>query len=119
VHGSSALCAGWLGEVCQAAGAAVCSHPARREKPHGIGVDTNILLRLWPNDDQAQNQRIDALLAVHGATPESLLVIAATLGAALHTLRSAFDQDKAALPLAVRSLLDETAFAFEIALRQC
>ena len=29
------------------------------------------------------------------------------------TLKAAFDQDKAAQALAVRSLLDETAFAFE------
>jgi predicted nucleic-acid-binding protein len=28
-----------------------------------IGIDTNILLRLWLNDDPAQNRRIDALLA--------------------------------------------------------
>jgi hypothetical protein len=28
-----------------------------------IGIDTNVLLRLWLNDDPAQNTRIDALLA--------------------------------------------------------
>jgi hypothetical protein len=45
-----------------------------RPKPDGpeiqwptIGIDTNILLRHWLNDDPAPNQRIDALLAVHGS----------------------------------------------------
>ena len=78
-----------------------------------IGLDTNILLRLWLNDDPAQNKRIDALLAEHGGTPESLLVTDVVLAEAMWTLRSAFDQDKAAQLLAARSLLNETAFAFE------
>ena len=68
-----------------------------------IGVDTNILLRLWLNDDPAQNKRIDALL----------LVTDVVLVESVWTLKAAFDQDKAAQTLAVRSLLDETAFAFE------
>ena len=78
-----------------------------------IGIDTNILLRLWLNDDPAQNRRIDVLLAAHGGTPGSLLVTDVVLAEAVWTLRSAFDQDKAAQLLAVRSLLAETAFAFE------
>jgi predicted nucleic-acid-binding protein len=32
-----------------------------------IGIDTNILLRLWLDDDPAQSRRIDALLKAHGA----------------------------------------------------
>jgi predicted nucleic-acid-binding protein len=78
-----------------------------------IGIDTNILLRLWLNDDPAQNKRIDALLTAHGGTPGSLLVTDVVLAEAVWTLKSAFDQDKPAQLLAVRSLLDETAFAFE------
>jgi predicted nucleic-acid-binding protein len=78
-----------------------------------IGIDTNILLRLWLNDAPAQNKRIDALLAAHGNTPESVLVTDVVLAEALWTLHSAYRQDKAAQRLAVRSLLDETAFAFE------
>ena len=78
-----------------------------------IGIDTNILLRLWLNDDPAKNRRIDVLLAAHGGTPGSLLVTDVVLAEAVWTLRSAFDQDKAAQLLAVRSLLAETAFAFE------
>ena len=78
-----------------------------------IGIDANILLRLWLDDDPAQNRRIDTLLAEHGGAPESLLVTDVVLAEALWTLRSAFEQDKAAQLLAVRSLLDETAFAFE------
>ncbi len=78
-----------------------------------IGIDTNILLRLWLDDDPAQNKRIDALLAEHGGTPGSLLVTDVVLAEAVWTLRSAFDQDKAQQLLAIRSLLNETAFAFE------
>ena len=78
-----------------------------------IGIDTNILLRLWLNDDPAQNKRIDALLAEHGGRPESLLVTDVVLVEAIWTLRSAYAQDKAAQLLAVRSILEETAFAFE------
>lgn len=31
-----------------------------------IGIDTNILLRLWLNDDPAQSRCIDQLLAERG-----------------------------------------------------
>lgn len=78
-----------------------------------IGIDTNILLRLWLNDDAAQNKRIDALLAAHGGMPGSLLVTDVVLVEAVWTLKSAFEQDKHAQLIAVRSLLEETAFAFE------
>lgn len=78
-----------------------------------IGIDTNVLLRLWLNDAPAQNKRIDALLAEHGGTPGSLLVTDVVLAEAVWTLRSAYDQDKEAQLTAVRSLLQETAFAFE------
>lgn len=36
-----------------------------------IGIDTIILLRLWLDDDAAQNTRIDARLAAHGGMPGS------------------------------------------------
>ncbi len=78
-----------------------------------IGIDTNILLRLWLNDEPAQNRRIDALLAEHGSTPGSLLVTDVVLVEAVWTLKSAFSQGKSAQLIAVRSLLKETAFAFE------
>ena len=78
-----------------------------------IGINTNILLRLWLNDAPAQSKRIDALLAEHGGTPGSLLVTDVILAEAVWTLRSAFDQNKAEQLLAIRSLLNETAFAFE------
>jgi predicted nucleic-acid-binding protein len=78
-----------------------------------IGIDTNILLRLWLDDDPAQGRRIDALLAEHGRAPGSLLVTDVVLVEAVWTLRSAFEQDKQAQLKAIRSLLEETAFAFE------
>ncbi len=45
--------------------------------------------------------------------PGSLLVTDLVLAEAVWTLKSAFDQDKHAQAIAVRSLLEETAFAFE------
>lgn len=78
-----------------------------------IGIDTNILLRLWLDDDPAQTQRIDLLLAEHGAKPESLLVTDVVLVEAIWTLKSAFGQGKSEQLKAVTSLLNETAFAFE------
>ena len=76
-------------------------------------LDTNILLRLWLNDDPAQSKRIDQLLAERGGLPGSLLVTDVVLVEAVWTLKSAFEQDKQAQLIAVRSLLEETAFAFE------
>ena len=78
-----------------------------------IGLDTNILLRLWLDDDPAQSRRIDALLAEHGTMPGSMLVCDVVLAEAVWTLASAFDQDKAAQLKALHSLLGEAAFAFE------
>lgn len=78
-----------------------------------IGIDTNILLRLWLDDDPAQSRRIDALLAEHGREPGSLLLTDVVLVEAIWTLRSAFEQDKPAQLLALHSLLDEPAFEFE------
>jgi predicted nucleic-acid-binding protein len=78
-----------------------------------IGIDTNILLRLWLNDDPAQAKRIDALSAAHGRMPGLLLVTDVFLVKAVWTLKSAFEQNKSAQLIAVRSLLEETAFAFE------
>jgi predicted nucleic-acid-binding protein len=70
-----------------------------------IGIDTNLLLRLWLNDDPAQNKRIDALLATLGGMPGSLLVTDVVLAEAVWTLKSAFEQDRSAQLIAVRSLL--------------
>jgi predicted nucleic-acid-binding protein len=78
-----------------------------------IGIDTNILLRLWLDDVPAQGKRIDHLLAEHGGLPGSLLVTDVVLVEAVWTLKSAFEQDKHAQLTAVRSLLEETAFALE------
>ena len=84
-----------------------------------IGIDTNILLRLWLNDDPAQNKRIDALLASHGSEPGSLLVTDVVLVEAIWTLKSAFAQDKAAQLMAVRSLLEDCLVVAKHAHRGC
>jgi predicted nucleic-acid-binding protein len=78
-----------------------------------IGLDTNVLLRLWLNDDPAQARRVEALLSEHGQGMGSLLVTDVVLAEALWTLASAYQQGKAAQLKAVRSLLDEPAFCLE------
>ena len=78
-----------------------------------IGIDTNILLRLWLDDDPAQSGKIDALLVEQDQAPASLLLTDVVLVEALWTLRAVFKQDKAAQLKAVRSVLDESAFGFE------
>ena len=78
-----------------------------------IGIDANILLRLWLNDAPSQNNRIDALLDAHGSTPGSMLLTDVVLAEAVWTLRSAYGQDKPAQLTALRSVLGEIAFAFE------
>lgn len=78
-----------------------------------IGLDTNVLLRLWLNDDPVQAPRVEALLSEHGQGMGSLLVTDVVLAEALWVLASAYEQDKAAQLAAVHSLLDEPAFCFE------
>ena len=78
-----------------------------------IGIDTNVLLRLWLDDDPAQSRRIDVLLGEHGQAAGSLLVSDVVLAEAVWTLGSAYSQGKVEQLKAVRSLLDEAAFAFE------
>jgi predicted nucleic-acid-binding protein len=78
-----------------------------------IGIDARILLRLWLDDAPAHNERIDALLAAHAGTPGAVLVTDVVLAEAPWALRSAYAQDRAVQSAAVRSLLEEAAFAFE------
>lgn len=78
-----------------------------------IGIDTNILLRLWLDDDPAQGRRIDALLAEHGQQIGALLVSDVVLAEAVWTLGASCGQGKPEQLQAVRSLLNEAAFAFE------
>ena len=82
------------------------SHP--RGSAHIRHADTNIFLRPWLDDDPGQNNRIDLLLAEHGHAIGSLLVTDVVLAEAIWTLKSAFDQDKHAQPMALRGLLDES-----------
>ena len=78
-----------------------------------IGIDTNVLLRLWLNDDPALNKRMDTLLAHESQAPASVFVTDVVLVEAVWTLRTVYQQDKAAQVMAVRSLLEETAFALQ------
>ena len=70
-----------------------------------IGLDTNILLRLWLNDDPAQNKRIDKLLAEHGSAPGSLLlsdvVLAEDLTGKGHITRTIGNEDRVTVSIPV------------------
>ncbi len=78
-----------------------------------IGIDTNVLLRLWLDDDAAQARRITLLFAQHGTQPGAVLVTDVVLAEAVWTLQSAYGQGRAQQLLALRSLLDEPAFCFQ------
>ncbi|WP_157256480.1 hypothetical protein [Pelomonas sp. Root1217] len=45
-----------------------------------IGLDTNVLLRLWLNDDPSQAPRVEVLLSEHGQGMGSLLVADVVVG---------------------------------------
>lgn len=57
-----------------------------------IGVDADIPLRPWLDDDAVQNKHIDALLAAQGGMPGSLPVTHVVLVEAVWTLNSAFNR---------------------------
>lgn len=82
-----------------------------------IRLNTNVLLRLWLNDDPAQAPRAGALLSEHGQGMGSLLVTDVVLAEALWVLASAYAQDKAAQLAAVHSLLDGPVFSSSPAMR--
>ncbi len=78
-----------------------------------IGIDTNVLLRLLLDDEPAQAERVDALLAAHSAAAGSVHVADVVLAETMWTLVAVFEQPKAALVKALSSLLREPVFAFE------
>ena len=78
-----------------------------------IGIDTNVLLRLWLDDDPAQTQRIAALFERYAQGEQSILVNDVVLAEAIWVLRSAYAQSTAAQLKALHSLLDEPVYAFE------
>jgi predicted nucleic-acid-binding protein len=59
------------------------NHPPGRKAGSMIGIDTNLLLRLWLNDAPAQNKHIDMLLGEYGRQPSSLLITDVVLAEAL------------------------------------
>lgn len=82
-----------------------------------IGLDTNVLLHLWLNDDPAQAPRVEALVSEHGQGIGSLLVTDVVLDEALWVLASAYEQDKAAQLAAVTACWTSPRFASRTAMQ--
>jgi predicted nucleic-acid-binding protein len=76
-----------------------------------IGVDTNILIRVFIDDEPAQTAAARKL--VSGAEDGSLLVSIIVLVEFIWTLRSSFKVDKAALTITLEGILTRAAFVVE------
>ncbi|MGQ0655280.1 MAG: PIN domain-containing protein [Betaproteobacteria bacterium] len=76
-----------------------------------IGLDTNVLVRLWVEDDHRQAAAARRLVAEHGRAAASLRIADAALLEAVWTLKSVYAYSRAQISAAVKSLLDEPAYA--------
>ncbi len=77
-----------------------------------IGIDTNILLRILLNDDPAQAQSIEQLLAEHAQAAESVHISDIVLVEAVWTLGTSYRLKPAAVLGVLRALLAEPAYDF-------
>jgi predicted nucleic-acid-binding protein len=78
-----------------------------------IGIDTNVLVRLWTNDDAAQVARITASLAPFESLPASVYVHDVVLVEAVWVLKSGYRCTKDEIVKAVTATLDAAMFAFD------
>lgn len=78
-----------------------------------IGIDTNILLRILLNDDPAQMQDIEQLLAAHAEEEDAVHISDIALVEAVWTLSTSYAQKPAALLAVLRALLAEPAYHFD------
>lgn len=76
-----------------------------------IGLDTNVLLRLWVQDDPGQADAARRFVAEHGQAPASLRLADAAVLEAAWTLKSVYRYSRAQIAAAIKSLLDEPAYA--------
>lgn len=76
-----------------------------------IGLDTNILVRLWVQDDPRQAEAARAFVSEHGRVPGSLRVSDAAVLEAVWTLKSVYGYSRTQISTALQSLIDEPAYA--------
>lgn len=77
-----------------------------------IGLDANVLVRLWVQDDARQTEVARSIVSEHGQTPESLRVAQAAVLEAVWTLKSVYRYSRSQIASALQSLLDEPAYSF-------
>lgn len=82
-----------------------------------IGLDTNVLLRLWVEDDPRQAEAARGFVSEHGQVPGSLRVADAAVLEAVWTLKSAYGYSRMEISMALQSLLDEPAYVLADAAR--
>ena len=78
-----------------------------------IGIDTNVLLRLWLNDDPEQAEAITKLLTPYQSQIHGILINDLVLVEAVWVLRSVYGQSKAAIVDVLRRTLAEPAYRFD------
>ena len=76
-----------------------------------IGLDTNVLVRLWVQDDARQAEAARAFVAEHGQQPGSLRVSDAALLEGVWTLKSVYRYSRSEIASALTGLLEEPAYA--------
>jgi predicted nucleic-acid-binding protein len=78
-----------------------------------ISLDTNVLLRLWLRDDDAQFQQAAKLLAQHGGEIGAVFLCDVVLAEAVWALRTAYRRARRSIVFALEATLAEPAYAFE------
>jgi predicted nucleic-acid-binding protein len=78
-----------------------------------IGFDTNVLVRLLVNDDEAQVALVRQVLEPVNHIPEAVFISDLVIAETLWVLKSCYGMDKAALVGVIDLLLSVKTFAFE------
>ena len=78
-----------------------------------IGFDTNVLVRLLVNDEEAQAALVRQVLEPVDHIPEAVFISDLVIVEALWVLKSCYGMDKAALSGVIDLLLSVKTFAFE------
>lgn len=78
-----------------------------------IAIDTNVLLRLWLRDDDAQFERAAKLLAPLQGEVAAVLLCDVVLAEAVWALRAAYRRSREEIATALEATLAQPAYAFE------
>jgi predicted nucleic-acid-binding protein len=77
------------------------------------GIDTNVLVRYFMDDDPAQASRVEVFLRECRTKGERIFVSSVVLCEFAWTLRSAFRVDRANILRSIEELLDSESFVIE------